>query len=162
MIEFRTKYSEDTGKYLSPTGDGYMDVYAYKYSKDGTKELVKDSKTNVYEAIQADFESCDINSLMKRFTAGETDIFNRVQGIYADLTDMPKTWAELYQMQQEGENQFLTLPVELREMFNNSAAEFFAEAGTKGWTDKVKAYADQFIDHRYDDPSIHDDPEVKK
>ena len=52
---------------------------------------------NVYDRIQADYPSTDINILMERFALGETEAINIKDGFYGDVTTMPKTYAELFQ-----------------------------------------------------------------
>lgn len=150
MIKFRTKYDNDTSKYVSPSGDGYMDEYAYKYDDKGVKSLVKTGKTDVWSMVQADRKSCEISALLERFALGDTDVLDRVKGIYGDFTKMPSTMAELYQIMQEGENQFMNLPVELREAFDNSAAQFWSTQGSKESDEKIQAYLDKFVNKQFD------------
>lgn len=149
-MEFRTKYSNDSKKYISPSGDGYMNTYEYKYDDKGVKELVISGETNVKEAIQADYASTDINLLVARFQQGDTEALNQVQGFYGDITSMPKTYAELYKMMQEGENQFNALPVEVREMFNHSAAEFWSEAGSDEFYKKLDSFTSKFENKQFE------------
>lgn len=141
--------------YRSRTGDKYLDEYEYRIDENGVKKLVKtDKKINVYDRIQADYDSTDINKLMLRFSLGDTEAINVKQGQYIDVTDMPKTLAEVFDKAVKAEQLFVELPTDLKEMFNNSPSEFFAKFGTKEFEDKIAKYNDRFVNHQFDDIDI--------
>lgn len=138
-------------KYISKNGSKYLDEYEYRFDKDGVKKLVmKDSKINVYDRIQADYDSTDINKLMLRFSLGDTEALNVRSGQFIDVTKMPTTLAEVFDKAQQAENYFRELPTDVKELFNNSASEFFSQYGTKEFNEKIDKYNDRFIDHKFD------------
>ena len=145
---FRTKYDSDTDKYISPSGSKLLAKYAFKVDeKSGYEYLAPTGEyENVYDRIQADYPSTDINILMQRFALGETDVINVKEGFYADVTKMPKTYAELFQMNEDAKAYFAELPTDLKEMFNNSYSEFFTELneGSKSFEDKIAKYNKRF------------------
>lgn len=63
------------------------------------------------------------------------NVLNRRTGIYLDVTDMPKSYAEMYQRIMDAEAQFKALPLDIREKFNHSPQEFFAAIGTPKWAE---------------------------
>lgn len=159
MIKFRSAYS-DTSKFISESGTPYLDQYEYDVDKKGVKQLVKiDKKKDVYSAIQADYDSTDINLLMKRFALGDLSAINVREGFYTDVTKMPKTMAELFDKAEECQQFFESLPAEFKQLFNNSYSEFFSQLNSdeKSVIDIVDKYNDQFVNHQFDDEPIIDE-----
>lgn len=65
-------------------------------------QLVKtDRRTSVFDKIQADYPSTDINLLMQKFALGDLSAINVREGFYADVTKMPKTMADLFDKAQD-------------------------------------------------------------
>ena len=151
-MEFDTFETKKSSDYKSITGTPYLEEYEYKIDDKGIKKLVKtDKKTDVHARIQADADSCDINKLMLRFTLGDESAINVRSGEYIDVTEMPKTLAEVFDRSVQAQQLFDKLPVDLKEMFNNSPTEFFAAYGSKEFDDKVEKYNDRFVNHQFDD-----------
>lgn len=124
-------------KFVSPSGDGYVEVYEYKLTKDGVDELVISGKKNLYEEIQAYKESTEIANILTRFINGETDVLNVTNGAYFDATDMPTSYAEYFARVKEAQHIFDQLPDEIKDKFDNDAEKFFLEFGTDSFNDKV-------------------------
>lgn len=142
-------------KYQTRTGTPYLEEYEYKVDEKGVKKLVKtDKKINVYERIQADYDSTDINKLMLRFSLGDTEAINVRSGQFLDVTEMPTTLAEVFDRAVQAEQLFVALPTDLKEMFNNSPSEFFAQYGSKEFEDKMNKYNDRFVNHQFDEEVI--------
>ena len=97
-------------------------------SKTGKKELKQTGKTNIYDKIQASKEQTLIYNILERFSAGDTNVLNKVQGAYGDFTNVPKTLAEAQQQLINAENIFMSMPLEIRKEFNHSTSEFLASA----------------------------------
>lgn len=154
-MEFRSILSNDTGKYISESGQPYIEEYEYSFDKEGHKMLVKTDRTiDVYSKIQADKDSCDINKLMERFALGDTEALNINKGFWIDATKLPTTLAEVFEKGLEAEQYFNGLPVELKEMFDNSHSVFFTEMGSKSFDEKVAKYNDRFVNHQFDEKYI--------
>lgn len=152
MMKFRSILSS-TSEFISNPGSPYLDQYEYEVDKKGVRSLVKTGeKKDVYSAIQADYPSTDINLLMKRFALGDASAINVREGIYADVTKMPSTYAELFDKAEDCSEYFDALPAELKQMFDNSYTQFFTELDSdqKSFNDKIQKYNDQFVDHSYD------------
>lgn len=158
-MDFPTQYTKDNSKIFTEAGQPYLEEYTYKLDKSGHKILVKSGeKTDVYARIQADRDSCDINILMQRFINGDSSAIEINKGAYIDTRDLPKNMFEVYEKGLEAEQYFDSLPVELREMFDNSATVFFTEIGEKSFDEKVSQYNDRFMNHKFDDPNAQPDP----
>lgn len=145
---FRTKYSGDTSKFVSGSGSKLLPEYALKVDEKTGYEYVAPTGefTNVYDRIQADYPSTDINILMERFALGDTEAINIKDGFYADVTAMPKTYAEMFQRVVDAHKFFDELPTDLKEMFDNSYTEFWSEMDndTKSFNSKIDAYNKRF------------------
>ena len=154
---FRTAYDKDTGLYTSESGSKLIAKYALKVDvKTGYEYLAPTGEyENVYDRIQADYPSTDINILMEIFALGETEAINIKPGFYADVTGMPKTYAEMFQRYQDCKKFFDELPADLKEMFNNSFTEFWAEmdSAEKSFIEKIDEYNKRFeLSPEYDVP----------
>lgn len=111
---------------ISNVGDRIKQLYEARVDNNGTIDLVEAGRENLYDYIQSFKESCDINTIVKRFAAGDTDVLARRQATYGDFTQLPGTYAELLNTVIQGENYFNSLPLETRAKFNHSFREWMA------------------------------------
>ena len=111
-----------------PKCEKIVPTYGKEIDKDGKVHIVETGKTNLYEKIQACKDDTLIYNILDRFAAGDISVLQKNQGVYADLTDMPKTLAEAQQSLITAENIFNNLPLEVRAEFNHSFSEFLASA----------------------------------
>ncbi len=119
----------------SVSGSGMKDTYKMHVDADGKRELKKSGEYNLYADIQSYKDSVSIDYILTRFVNGDETALSRVQGIYGDFTQMPKTMAELQQRVIDAEHLFNALPLDIRAQYNHSASEFFAQLDS----DKTKA-----------------------
>lgn len=145
-MEFKTQYNFKTSEYISESGSPLLSKYAMKVDKKTGYEYLAPTGEyeNVQDRIQADYASTDINILMDRFALGDTSAINVKEGFYMDVTKMPTTYAELFQMSEDAKRYFEELPADLKEMFNNSYSEFYSEMDTKGFNEKIDKYNSRF------------------
>lgn len=111
---------------ISNVGDRIKQLYEARVDNNGAIDLVEAGRENLYDYIQSFKESCDINTIVKRFAAGDTDVLARRQATYGDFTQLPGTYAELLNTVIQGENYFNSLPLETRAKFNHSFREWMA------------------------------------
>lgn len=133
-MNFPTIYNPNFTDFTN-SGDRIVQLYTPALNADGRIDLVESGKHNLYADIQSHKESVDIKVILERFERGDMNVLNRRSGLYLDVTDMPKTYAEMYQRIMDAEAQFMALPVDVREKFNHSPQEFFASIGTQKWFD---------------------------
>lgn len=124
-MKFRTQYSDRTPVYQEP-GTPVKLIYSPRYTDDGVLDLVVTGQENLYDYIQSHKESTDIHVLLTRFANGEQDVLSRMQGFYADVTSMPKTYAEVLNAVIVGEETFSRLPVDIKQRFDNSFSVWMA------------------------------------
>lgn len=128
----------------TPAGEKIVDTYALEVDKEsGRTELVKNGKTNIYEKIQASKDETLIYNILERFNAGDVTALNKVQGVYGDFSNAPKTMAEAQQALINAESSFMSLPLEVRREFNMSIGEFLASANNGKLTDVLAKYTKQ-------------------
>lgn len=120
-------------------GSGFAPVYKPIVKPDGTIELKQTGEKDIYAEIQSHKASTDINEIIRRFTeTGDISLFQVREGVYGDFTDMPKTYAEMFQRMIDAEIAFNSLPAEVKEKFNNNVSEFLAAMGTEKMDDVFK------------------------
>ena len=119
------------------SGDPIHIILSPVVNDDGTIDLVESGKENTDDMIQSFAESCDINIILKRVANGETELLQQRKGMFGDFTNMPKTYAEVLQLQIDSNNLFNSLPIEIKQKFDNDANKFFVSAGSKEWIDKL-------------------------
>ena len=108
--------------------------YQPVYDMAGVWHLEKSGESNLYLDIQSHADSCDINIIMARYANGETDVLQRIQGMYGDVTNVPTNYAEIMNQQLKAKALFMGLSSEVREKYHNSVEEFMASFSTKeGW-----------------------------
>lgn len=90
---------------------------------------------NAYEKIQSHKESVELQTILKKYMNGDVEALNKVNGVYADITNMPKTLADMYAKIQLGISAFEDLPLEVRKEYGHNPTKWF-EALSTGEFDK--------------------------
>lgn len=121
-------------------GERFVKTYQPNMGADGVLDLIEAEPFDLYESIQSHADSVDINLIISRFINGDVSVLNRREPMYFDATEMPKTYAEMYQKVIDAHNYFEQLPLEVREKFGHSPETFFALIGTDEWNDNMKDY----------------------
>ncbi|UPW41115.1 internal scaffolding protein [Sigmofec virus UA08Rod_5492] len=122
----------------SPAGEKEEDVYEIDIDLRGHKTLQKTRMTNVYELIQESLEETKIENIIRRALGGDESALATMHGVYMDVSDAPKSLAEMQQAVITATEEFLKLPIEVREKFNHSAMQYVAEFGTEEWAKKLE------------------------
>lgn len=121
--------------------------------KDGQLSVDVVGKENLQAEIDSFADSCNIEMLVQRCVNGESDILNQRQGFYGDFTDYPKSYAEMVQLMVNAKSYFDSLPLEIRNKFNNDVNVFISEMDKKDW----------FVKAGFVTPAVDDVvPEVKE
>lgn len=136
-MKFRSQYDRDE-KELFITNSGTPDQPVY--SVDDNDQPVLTGYTNLYSEIQSHKDSVELATLLQRYEQGDETALNKIQGVYADATEFPSTYAELFERVRDAEQSFNGLPPELRKIFNNSPVEFWQSLGTPGFTEKINQF----------------------
>lgn len=126
---FKTVYTaHDSHEKFSVSGEKDRPNYRPQYAPNGTYELVEDGLIHSYDDVQAWLPQTDMGQIIERYIrTGDTALLNRRAAFYADVSDMPRNYAELHNCLQNADRIFLTLPLEVREEFGNSPAMFYSD-----------------------------------
>lgn len=144
----RNKRRERT---YAPTGDGTEPKMEMKIDEYGHKELVQVGTSNLYEKIQLSADDCNIENILARAGQGDLTAFTGSK-IYADVTDAPKNLADAQRKIQAIQNEFNSLPIEVRAKYNHSVSEYVAAYGTEDWAKNLGLIKEQ----------ENNEPEVKE
>lgn len=125
MVRFPTQFDARDRICTNP-GTGVKQLYEARVDNNGSIDLVESGVEDLYDFIQSFKESVDINTIVKRFAAGDTDVLAKRQAHYGDFTQFPSTYAEMLDAVIRGENYFNSLPLDVRKEFNFSFAEWMS------------------------------------
>ena len=129
MQTHRSFYS-DRKKVFTDPGTRTKPKYSARYDDDGVLVLDEVGVIDTYEDIQSYHDSVDMTNILRRFYSGEPDIIQKVQGFYADVSDLPKSNVEFLNRVLESQEFFASLPPEVREVYGNDYARFIADFDT--------------------------------
>lgn len=127
-----------SNEFVSDPGSPIEITYSPKVNKDGSIELVETGKVNTDEMIQSYKDSTDIRMILARCAEGDFSGLNMKTPMYGDFTQMPKTYAEALQLRIDADNLFNSLPVDIKQKFDNDSNKFFAQSGTEEWYKNIE------------------------
>lgn len=123
--------------FVSEPGSPFHTVYSPKVGKDGVIDLVESGVEDTDAYIQSFADSVDINTILTRVSNGEMELLHQRNGVFGDFTGMPKTYAEALQLHIDSNRLFASLPVDIRQKFDNDENKFFASSGSEEWYGKL-------------------------
>lgn len=135
-MEFRNKYERKV--IFTCHGNEIEEEWELQVNEKGIKEPVKVGEINVHEEINSHRDSVDLNLLIARYNAGDTEALNKRVASYFDATEMPKTLAEAYRIAENGKNVFEKLTPEIKEKFNNDYGQFLNSFGSSAFIDAFR------------------------
>lgn len=107
------------------------------YTADENGYPVESGTFNIYDEIQSHRQSVELSTLLQRYAQGDFTALNQIEGVYADVVDMPSTYAELFNRVRDAENSFNALPDDVRALFDNSPVSFWQSIGTPEFATKI-------------------------
>lgn len=117
----------------TPAGERMKQEYTAVVLPDGSFNLVEAGETDLQEYINSFAESVSIEHILAMCAAGDTSALSVRQGSYIDTTEMPKTFRDCLDIVIKGKAQFDSLPVEVKQKFDNDFQRWFSEAGDESW-----------------------------
>ena len=124
-------------RYFSDPGSREANDYQIIIDERGHKKLEFVGTHDIYEEIQSYYEETKIENIIARAAAGDPTALNRRQGVYADITDTPRSLAEAQNAILRLSTEFDKLPTEIKEKFDNSKEKFVHEYGSEEWAEKM-------------------------
>lgn len=128
---FRTQYDRKDLVVLTNPGDPIHVTYAARFDDDGVIQLVESGRENIYDMIQSHADSVDLNLIIRRYEYGDNtalDALNARQGSYLDVSGMPRNYAELLNLIEDGKAFFASLPLEERAKFDHDFAKWLVSS----------------------------------
>lgn len=141
-IKVYTQFDRPKRVFTNP-GTRFLDTFQEQIAKDGSIEVVKVGQRCVYDEIQVDLESTKIENILHAVALGDLNALKQREAFYVDATTMPKNLMEAQNIVVRAKEEFYTMPVEIRELFNNSPEKYVSEMGTKEFLDKLSPYNDK-------------------
>lgn len=136
MPKFRTQFQRK--RVTSPVSSSIIPEFKLSLDVNGSEILVQCGERDIYPEIQSYAKSVDINEIVLRYQRGDLEVLAQRTGTYMDLTDMPTSYAELYQRVLDAEDMFNDLPLEVRQKFDHSFSKFFSQIGTTAWSEAME------------------------
>lgn len=127
-LSYRGHFYSDAGSHMHPTFEVQLD-------ERGHKVLIQTGEKDIYEEIQSYYEDTKIENIIARCAAGDRDILNQRQGVYADITGAPKDLFEAQNTILKLQGEFDKLPVDIRAKFDNSKERFISMFGSDEFWD---------------------------
>lgn len=123
----------------SVTGNGKEPEYTYEIDDKGARTLKRTGEVNVYAQIQTYLEETKIENIIQRATYDPAAIGSQewMTQERVDISDLPENYHEWKRMVNDAENQYATLPAELKEKFGNSVEQYINELGSENWAKKL-------------------------
>lgn len=122
------------------SGTRFINTYQEEIGDDGKLCLKKTGQHDVYAEIQEDAEDSKIENILHKAAMGDLNALNQRQLTYADATTMPKDWKEAQNTILKGKDEFYEMPLEVRQLFDNSPEKYISEMGTKEFLEKMAPY----------------------
>ena len=130
-MEYRKKYERLEVK--SNPGSPIRNIYGSKLDKNKNIIIEKKGEENLYAYINSFAESVDINVLLARFANGDKEALLQRAGAYIDIAAMPTNINEFLEYSRNAQALFDTLPIEIKQKFNNNVVEFISSIGNDEW-----------------------------
>lgn len=140
--KFRTKWDETEKIYTNP---GSPDKVVYGATLDPkTKNLIVEpkAKESLYDYINSFADSVNLNVLISRFVNGDKEVLLKRAANYIDITGVPDNLNDYVNYMVNADALFDTLPVEVKEQFNNNRLLFSSQIGTEDWKQKMNTSED--------------------
>lgn len=118
-------------------GEPVKTIYRGRFKNDGTVELVKSDEVDIQKEINSFAGQCDLRYLMQRFNCGDVSVMQQRNPMYGDFSTIPDNFLDLYNMVHEAEQYFQSLPVDIKQSFDNNAVQWFASMGDKSWYERM-------------------------
>ena len=134
-MTFRTQF-ESHSRVVQPSGDRTHTLYSGRYTDTGHFILEESGKEDIYDKIQSHAASVDIHVLLDRFRRGDIEALGDAsRSIYFDTAEMPKNYAHLLNIVTEGEQAFMSMPVEERAKYGHSFLQWMMSFQQKAETE---------------------------
>lgn len=145
MVKYYSQ-TEFPERKITPAGSKFLNVYQEEISKDGTKQLIKTGQTNIYDKIQASLEETKVENILKAVAMGDLSMLQAQKPTYIDATTLPKTLMEAQNIVLKAKHEFESLPIKIKNLFDNNAELYVSQIGTKEFLEKMAPFNKELRD----------------
>lgn len=143
-MTFRTQFDPHS-RVVQPAGDRSHTLYSGRYTDTGHFILEESGKEDIYDKIQSHAASVDIHVILDRFRRGDIEALGDVsRSIYFDTVEMPKNYAHLLNIVNEGEQAFMSMPVEERAKYGHNFVQWMMRFDKQAAEPSASAPASEF------------------
>lgn len=109
------------------------------------KQIVVKEKghEDLYAYINSFADSVNIHVLLARFANGDKEALLQRAGAFIDISALPTNINEFVELYHNGESYFNSLPIEIKEKFNNNMTEFISKIGSSEFNDIMSVSPDE-------------------
>lgn len=125
--------------YVTESGSRLKKLYLSFIDDSGSLELRESGVENLYEYIQSFKDEVDLNNIIARFANGDVSALNKYKGFFADVSELPSTYAGFLDIQAKAGDIFAKLSPADREKFDFDVNKFIASFGTPEFLELFKA-----------------------
>lgn len=148
VMKFRNQFTNDSNFFVSNPGSKIVADYGLVTSEDGTTSVGVVGEKNLDAIIQSNKATGNVALLVAKYNAGDEEALNRVRGVYGDFRNMPTTYAEMVSRLNECRAVFESLPVDIKEQFDNNPDVFWSEYGTERFNNIITGSLEQSADNK--------------
>lgn len=102
-----------------PSGEHRQPIYKRLRDAQGCAYLEKVGETDTQDLIDSYRDETDINRIVRRYTAGDTSVLARVQGVYFDATGAPQNLTTAFESVNLAKDYFNQLPASVQREFGS-------------------------------------------
>lgn len=135
----RNKHSRvpDFNKFKTEHGNKYRVEYSSRVEADGTVSLFESARTDIQAEINSHAAETDIAFIVSRLQMGDTSVLSSKKAMYGDFTQFPKTFSQMFDMVHRAEDAFESLPVDIKQSYDNDISQWFADIGSPDWMSRM-------------------------
>lgn len=134
---FRNQFTGDSDVFISTPGAKIVAEYGLITDEDGSTSVGVVGEKNLDAIIQSNKDTGNVALLVAKYNAGDTEALNRVKGVYGDFRNMPTSYAQMVSRLNECRQLFESLPVDIKEQFDNNPDVFWSEYGSERFNNIV-------------------------
>lgn len=102
-----------------PSGEHRQPIYKRLRDSQGCAYLEKVGETDTQDLIDSYRDETDINRIVRRYTAGDTSVLARVQGVYFDASGAPQNLTTAFETVNLAKDYFNQLPASVQREFGS-------------------------------------------
>lgn len=152
VLRFFTQFErmENAQRFRTRSGDGLGRNFVRVVNELGDRTFKEIAPTDLYQQIQSHRSSVDLPILLERYRRREIDPITMSSlmtaggdGAYLDTTQMPRTYAEVFERAERARLFFDRLPADVKSDFGNSYVKFWSTFGSPEFNNVMSRYSSQ-------------------